>query len=437
MAGSDRAPSRHSARSLSYSVAQTFGDAVLWSALQPSARDLREPVPTPPRAAGRTRAAITPNSDELIGIGAPQSGAWSLDWSLAGSTTLVAQVGDSLHQICELWCRMSWDRARLGRLASATLSWLTVWVAAVSGCASGPERTLRYPDGGALEVHIAERALIIALRPGDETVTAAGLAQRVIKRVGTVSTLLLSAGEGAASALAAGPAAPERPAGANQARQRSNEARSAARVCGRGLIRLALLGVPDVQLAALGCEPELRSALSGAHCSGALNKQPAAPSAHPELRLSAAARNVKSTIERALRAMPTLVAFPDPSEGQPEQRAVGILTMLALQEHMRGRTTPWPRALAYVTRPGAWPRALSRAARDPDMPPTDPPRRCLPLNEHERTRKREALAAYETQRELLSVANTDSECFSDHAPEHLEQTLRELLFLPPVAAHAR
>ena len=78
---------------------------------------------------------------------------------------------------------MSWDRALLGRLAGAKLSWLTVWIAALTGCASGPERTLRYPDGGALEVHIAERALIIALRPGDETLSAAGLAQRVIKRV--------------------------------------------------------------------------------------------------------------------------------------------------------------------------------------------------------------------------------------------------------------
>lgn len=300
----------------------------------------------------------------------------------------------------------------------------------LGACASGPEHAVRHPESlaGALQVNIAERALIIALRPGDETLTAAGLAQRVIKRVGTVSTLLLSAGEGTPETLAAGPAAPERKLAS--AGKRSSEARIAARVCGRGLIRLSLAGFPDVQLAALGCEAELRPALSGASCGGRPQLAAAVPPGdRRELRLSAAARAIKANIERALKQMPTLVAFPDPTEGQPDQRAVGLLTVLALRDHMRGRSTPWPRALGYVTQPGAWPRALSRAARDPDMPPLDPPRMCLPLSEPERARKREALAAYQTQPRLLSVARQD-ECFSEHAPEHLERAARELGLLP-------
>lgn len=327
------------------------------------------------------------------------------------------------------------DWAHPRRSLRAGLCWLALLGVTSAGCASGPQPTARFPDGsaGALEVFIAERALIIALRPGDETLIAAGLAQRVLRRVGTVSTLLLSSGEGAPAGLAAGPAAPERQGDASLARQRCSEARVAARACGRGLIHLAFAGLPDAQLSGLGCEPELRAALAGASCRAGL-QQPTA--AGGELRPSAAARAVKATIERALRQMPTLVAFPDPYEGEPDQRAVGLLTMLALRDHMQGRTSPWPRALAYVTRPGAWPRALSRKPRDPDMPPTDPPQRCLPLNEQERARKRDALAAYASQRALMSDADANSECFSDNTPQHLEQTLRELLVLPP-APHAR
>jgi len=308
--------------------------------------------------------------------------------------------------------------------------------AVVSACAAAERPAARYPNqGGPLTVHVAERALIIALRPGDEMLAAAGLAQRVIKRVGTVSTLLLSSGESGSDALAAGPAALERKA-AGSGRPRSNEARAASRACGRGLIRLSLLGFPDAQLAAVGCEAELRAALPGASCGGAV--KPVAlstPGPHKELRLSAAARAIKASLERALKQMPTLVAFPDPYEGQPDQRAVGLLTVLALRDHMRGRSTPWPRALAYVSRPGAWPRALSRAPRDPDMPPLDPPHLCLPLNEHERARKREALAAYAAG--LPTRTSADSECFAENTPEHLDLTARELLgqtLLPPRTA---
>ena len=300
--------------------------------------------------------------------------------------------------------------------------------ALVSACAGAERPTARYPSGpgGPLEVRVAERALIVAVRPGDETLTAAGLAQRVIKRVGTVSTVLLSSGEGAPDLLAAGPAALERKADAGS-RELSNEARVAARVNGRGLIRLALFGFPPAQLAALGCEPEFRARLPGASCGGVRRVMLLQPGARKELRLSAAARSVKLSILGALKQMPTLVVFPDPHEGEPEQRAVGLLTVLAIREHMRGRSTPWPRALAYVTQPGAWPRALSRVARDPDMPPIEPPRMCLTLNQHERARKREALAAYQKLPRLRSTIRDSAECFTENAPEHLELTASELL----------
>lgn len=262
------------------------------------------------------------------------------------------------------------------------------------------------PPKAPLEVHVAERALVIALRPGDDTVSAAGLMQRVIKRIGTVSVALVSAGESAPPALATA-----RAGAADYAKLRVREARAAGRLSSRGAARVQVFGFPDAQLAALGCGPEFQAALPNSRCA---SRTPARAS---EPGLSALARTVRESIVRALSELPTLVVFPDVRAGSADQRALGAITMLALREHMRGRSSPWPRTLTFSAAPE-------------DVQSTDEPdlrtRLCLPLSDQERERKRQALAAHESQRRVLPAFARDEECFTENTLYDVEMIATRL-----------
>jgi LmbE family N-acetylglucosaminyl deacetylase len=263
------------------------------------------------------------------------------------------------------------------------------------GCASGPSRAalLMRPNADVLEVHVAERALLIALHPGDETVAAAGLAQRVLKRVGGFDTLVLANGESAAAS--------ERER-RSEAKARSREARAAAAISSKKL-RLHLLGVPDTEVAAMSCGREFQAALPDAACPRDASL-PQRGRAEPSM--SRTARSLLDSIRRELDArMPTLLVFPDPREGPPDQRAVGVLSLLALREHMRGRDGPWPRALTFVVGPSTLEHVYNA-----DAPPPEPPL-CLALNDRERETKRRALASYRSQRRVLPAFARDDECF--------------------------
>ena len=88
-----------------------------------------------------------------------------------------------------------------------------------AGCASGPEqpqlaRTPSSAPAGELVVPVAERMLLVAPHPDDESLSAAGLSQRVLSRIGTVHTLVLTGGEAMLSTLSrrAGGGEPDRTA---------------------------------------------------------------------------------------------------------------------------------------------------------------------------------------------------------------------------------
>ncbi|MET0384720.1 MAG: hypothetical protein ABW321_02115 [Polyangiales bacterium] len=257
-----------------------------------------------------------------------------------------------------------------------------------------------------LEVHVAERMLLIAPRAGDETRAAAGLTQRVLRRIGTVSTLLFTADEVLASS----------PSSANVVlRSREREARLAARTLGHGAIRLQLLGMPGRALEQLGGLSELSAQ---AWTTPTRMRAPAAPEdaawREAKGKLPVAARNLQASIVRALKQGPTLVAFPDPFEGRPDQRAAGLITLLAAHEHMRGRSAPWPRLLAYTQHGRRQYGANVHAALEP--PPYSFMPLCLRLTSQERERKREALAAYATPSQGIHASAAEIECFSANTP---------------------
>jgi LmbE family N-acetylglucosaminyl deacetylase len=290
--------------------------------------------------------------------------------------------------------RTAWQ----ARGARALFGCAGAWFFAACAGASLPEAHYPSSPAGPLEVNVAERTLVVALRPGDETVSSSGLVQRVIRRVGSVSTLLVSAGEG--------------DDGPSRAKLRLREARVAGRISSRGAGRLQVLGFSAAQLAAFGCGPEFQGALPDVACGSRTD------AARSDARLSALARALRESLVRTLREMPTLVVFPDVHEGPPDQRALGAITLLALREHMRGRNTPWPRTLAYVAAPRAWPRAPEPLPND--VAPRS--RLCLPLSDQERARKREALATYASQRRVLPAFARDEECF-------MESTLYDVEFV--------
>lgn len=299
--------------------------------------------------------------------------------------------------------RAAWQ----SRGARALFGCAGAWFLAACAGASLPEAHYPNRPSSPLEVNVAERTLVIALRPGDDTVSSSGLMQRVIRRVGTASTLIVSAGEGTE--------------GPSLARVRVREAREAGRISSRGAGRIQVLGFSDAQLAALGCGPEFSAVLPDLACSRHVE------AARSDAKLSALTRALRDSIVRTLREMPTLVVFPDVHEGPPDQRALGAITLLALREHMRGRSTPWPHTLAYVTAPTAWPRAAQ-----PDVAP--PTFLCLPLSDQERERKREALATYASQRHVLPAFARDEECFTENTLYDVEFVALQMLEEPRESA---
>lgn len=299
---------------------------------------------------------------------------------------------------------------------------LAALIMLASACASGPEHSalLTRPDADALEVHVAERALMVALHPGDETVAAAGLAQRVLRRVGGFDTLVLANGESTAAS--------ERDRRA-EVKERSREARAAAAISSKQL-RLHLLGVSDAEIAAMSCGREFQAVLPDAACPRD-GSPPQRGRAEPSM--SRTARSLLDTLVRELHArMPTLLLFPDPREGPPDQRAIGVLTLLALREHMRGSDGPWPRALTFVVGPAS----TLQHVYDADAPPPEPPL-CLALSDSERETKRRALAVYRSQRRTLPAFARDDECFVHSTRLDVEMAALRMFGKPAGGSDAR
>jgi LmbE family N-acetylglucosaminyl deacetylase len=312
-------------------------------------------------------------------------------------------------------------RKRSLAVAGAVLSCVLVGFAAHTDSAAG----------AAPLVGIGERLLVLAPHPDDETLGAAGLAQRVLAQGGSVRTLIITAGDGFREAVQqrTGNKQPKPEAFLSYGEQRIREAQTVMQVLGASRIRLGLLGFPDGGLLPLlfehwNLERPTRSATT---------RRRSAPYREVLDRyVGYSGSNLRIEILRVMRDFhPTVVAFTDPLDEHPDHRAVGLFGLLAINDYMRGRASMWPRLLAYLVHWHRWPpdsgqldmpQQLVDAPLElpPDLPLRAQTRACLTLSDEEMARKQASLAEYHTQLEImgpfLEAFVRRTECFSLNTP---------------------
>ncbi len=283
------------------------------------------------------------------------------------------------------------------------------------------------PSYAPLQVGRRERLLVIAPHPDDETLGAGGLAQRVLAQGGSVTTVVVTAGDGYVEAVQkrTRKAQPQPWEFLRYGERRIREAESAAHTLGSGRIRLDVLGFPDGGLA-----PLLAAHWSHLNPGRSLTTQREAPP-YPGVRErgeSYSGHDLRRLLLSFVqRIRPTLVAFTDPLDQHPDHHAVGLFALLAVSDFMRNRHTLWPRMLAFVIHYDQWPfdpdgRVASRTQRDArfgypkDFPVREQTRSCLTLSDAELKQKNAALREYRTQQRVMAPFLEGfvrrNECFS-------------------------
>jgi LmbE family N-acetylglucosaminyl deacetylase len=303
---------------------------------------------------------------------------------------------------------------------------LSVLACLLAGFASHGELAAE-PSNAAPLIGVGERLLVLAPHPDDETLGAAGLAQRVLAQAGSVRTVVFTAGDGFVEAVQqrTGRKRPEPEAYLDYGEQRIHEAQSVAQVLGASRIQLSVLGFPDGGLLPLLFEHwdtsrPSRSLTTRRHTTPYREAM--------ERYLGYSGSNLRFEIMRVLRELhPTLIAFTDPLDEHPDHRAVGLFALLAVNDYMHGRVAPWPRLFAYLVHWKHWPpdsgnadvpKQLVDAPLDlpADLPSRGQQRACLTLSDEEMTRKQAALAEYRTQQLVMPVFLEAyvrrTECFS-------------------------
>jgi LmbE family N-acetylglucosaminyl deacetylase len=269
------------------------------------------------------------------------------------------------------------------------------------------------PSPEPIEVSHAERLVVVAPHPDDETLGAGGLMQRVLATGGSVRVVLVTAGDGYVEAVVHETGQP-RPAPAEYVaygERRLAEVREALRVLGRGRIRLQLLGFPDG-----GLEGLLRAHWQRTHAEHSPTTGASDPPYTQALDLNVAydGADLRRELSRLLtEARPTIVVLPDPLDRHPDHHASGVLTRLALDDATSGAhaAVPLPRLLSYLVHRPNWPPGWDAPAAAPErsadvltLPPDlapDSPRATFELTDAEIAAKRAALARYATQQEVV------------------------------------
>jgi LmbE family N-acetylglucosaminyl deacetylase len=278
-----------------------------------------------------------------------------------------------------------------------------------------------------LQVGRRERLLIVAPHPDDETLGAGGLAQRVLAQGGSVSTVVVTAGDGYVEAvqLRTHKAQPQPWEFLRYGERRIREAESAAHLLGSGRIRLDVLGFPDG-----GLLPLLAAHWAHLNPARSLTTQREAPP-YPGIKdrgESYSGHDLRELLVSYLQKLrPTLVAFTDPLDQHTDHRAVGLFALLSISDYMRKRRPPWPRMLVFVIHYDQWPfdpdgETESRSERDArfgfpnNFPVRHQTRTCLTLSDAELKQKGAALGEYRTQQRVMAPFLAGfvrrNECFS-------------------------
>ncbi|WGS84500.1 PIG-L family deacetylase [Methylomonas sp. UP202] len=297
--------------------------------------------------------------------------------------------------------------------------WLSVAVALPA--AAAPEQ--------ALDVGRGERLLILAPHPDDESLSAAGLAQRVFANGGSVRSVVVTSGDAYVDAVVQ-QTGKRKPSAADFlafGERRLDESRRAAQVLGKGFLHLDLLGFSDGSIYSALVSHWRRNQPMRSDFTG-FDHVPYSEAV--DRGYAQDGQDLLSELVAILReTRPTMIAFPDVMENDSDHAGLGMFTLLAVRDWLAREPSQniHPKMLAYLIhwRPG-WPTGSNWGiAQDwsgqPMQLPDDLPLRghhrvCLNLMPAEVATKRQAMAEYQTQQlimgDFLASFVRSSECFT-------------------------
>ncbi|MDD2864907.1 MAG: PIG-L family deacetylase [Methylococcales bacterium] len=202
-----------------------------------------------------------------------------------------------------------------------------------------------------LNVQHAERLVILAPHPDDETLSAAGLAHRVLEKGGSVRSVVVTAGDAYVEAI-------QHDLGKKRlapidflryGKERLDESRHAANLLGKGSIKLDLLGFPDGSIYPMlishwnNSNPDKSEFTGFSHI----------PYIEAEDRGHAQdGKFLREELVKILKEMkPTLIAFPDVMENDSDHAGLGMFALLAINdwfEQTHKLPSVEPRLLTYL-----------------------------------------------------------------------------------------
>ena len=278
------------------------------------------------------------------------------------------------------------------------------------------------------EVGPRERLLILAPHPDDETLSAAGLAQQVFDRGGTVRSVVVTAGDAYVDAIEeeTGRKILTRADFYKYGEKRLEESRSAANFLGKGFLHLDLFGFSDGSIYPMlvshwrHTHPDKSEFTGFDHVFYKTAEDKGRAQDGEDLR------NELLAILNATK--PTLIVFPDVMEDDSDHAALGMFALLTVDEWLEHEKDPHadPRLLAYLIHWPHWPPGSGLAqpvdqSQQPLFLPDDLPLRghsrvCVELSRQETLTKRKALAHYKTQQRImapfLEAFVHSNECFT-------------------------
>jgi len=300
------------------------------------------------------------------------------------------------------------------RLVTGTLS--TLFIAAA--CASVPVAAAPTSEAPSqLELQPADRVLVLAPHPDDETIGAGGLIQKALELNCRVHVAWLTNGDfnewsfirfshrpaiTPAEILAMG-------------RRRESEARLASSRLGLSPRQLTFLGYPDHGTLAIWRSHWNRLSPYRALLSSA-NSVPYPSALHPSAPYTG--RSILEDLESVIRSFePTVIAVSHPADHHPDHRALYLFTRFALWDlDLMGRV----RLVPYLVHYPGWPESSTSSPSSPLQPPptlNGISWKSLPLTSHEVAIKAAALQEHRTQlasgRKFLTRFLRPNELFGD------------------------
>jgi LmbE family N-acetylglucosaminyl deacetylase len=286
-----------------------------------------------------------------------------------------------------------------------------------------------YADVQQFKIDDHERLLVLAPHPDDETLGAGGLIQQVLKKNGSVRTVVVTAGDAYVDAIIqeTGNKHPSKQDYFNYGKTRLKESQKAAKVLGNGSIHLDLLGFSDGSIYSMLISHWKKTYPNKSNYTG-FNYVP-----YSEAVDKGTAQYGKRLLDELVDIIkiikPTIIAFPDVMEDDSDHAGLGMFSLLAVDEWLEQTkgVKPSPKLLAYLIHwQHGWPYGSSSTkiidnSNKPLFLPNDLPlrghiRTCITLNNQERKLKWIALLQYKTQQNymapFLAAFVHSNECFT-------------------------